>query len=154
MTAAHVSHQQVSRSAPEQLSCKEATDLFTKQTTTINSLWQNYSAVAGVMLIGAGAASVAHPLTWRSMLALSIAFGMFSEGNFVLLWQACRIHVRLAAVIAAKLSSHQTSLDPSYRDALGTLASTANSPTWMMLYHLTIDSCVLAAIWLSAEILR
>jgi len=134
------------------LSAKDATDLFTKQTTAINSLWQNYSAVAGVMLIGAGISAVGHPLTWQPKLALSLAFVMFSQGNFILLRQACRLHVVLQRAIQAKLKPDADPIAPVYREVLGTFASTANSPTWMMLYHLTIDGCVVAAIWWSSAL--
>lgn len=153
MAAGHARQVRAHDVESEELSWKELTDLFTKQTGAINALWQNYSAVAGVMLVGAGAATVAHPLTWRPKLALSLAFGMFSQGNFVLLRQACRIHVRLAAAISGKLAAHDSTLAPPYSDMLRTVASTANSPTWMMLYHFTIDTCVLVAIWLSSVII-
>ena len=125
---------------------RDALDLFGKQTSIINSLWQNYSAVTGV-LIALGISGVKAPLSLTAQLAATVAFSMFSYGNWVLIRQGSTVQTAVKDAIATTLSTG-SDLTVSYRHVLVTLTSTANSARVSSLYHFSIDAAVFAALWL------
>jgi hypothetical protein len=125
---------------------RDAADLFTKQAAAINSLWANYSSVTGVLIgLGVVGAKSGDIGVWPR-IAASLAFAMFSYGNWVLIRQACTIQFSAKATINATLE-RDSEIPSEYSHMLKTLVSTANSVGVSSLYHFTIDAAVLLALW-------
>jgi len=134
-----------------ELQLRDAVDLFTKQTSTINSLWQNYSTVTGVLLgFGINAfkehASDKAALPFGVIAAASVAFAMFSYGNWILIKQACTVQLCLKAAIGTILD-RDSEIAPEYARFIKTLD--ANSVRVSSVYHFVIDFCIFLVLWLA-----
>jgi hypothetical protein len=126
---------------------KDAIDLLYKQTAIINSLWTVY--VAATFAAGGFSALAGEVKTkeWIAV-ALTIAFGAFTFGHWKMLRPELVARWTLREEINAALSKEEPDL--RFGKSLHVLADTASKPYRGLIVHVSIDTCVIAAIWIRA----
>jgi hypothetical protein len=121
---------------------KDAVDLFSKQTSTINGLWTVY--VAATFAAG-GFTAIAGGLGTKVGIAtaLTIAFGAFTFGHWRMLQPELEVRWILREEIGAALTDSM-----KFRKSIDALIHTASKPYKGKIVHISIDMCVFAAIWI------
>ena len=133
--------------AEMQLELKDAIDLLYKQTAIINNLWTVY--VAATFAAGGFAALTGDPIT-RELVAgaLTIAFGAFTWGHWAMLKVELTARRQLAEEIESLLSKKAKGGPVAFAGSIKLVTRTATTTYKGSIAHASIDTCVLAAIWI------
>ena len=127
-------------------------DLFAQYTNISNNLWSVYAATTAVLLGLSIAGTVSAAADGMSPLveawvraAVSVGFGSFSLGNLFLLLRANRVLGSLRSAIEALPNYEPGSQSHT---PLWVIAQGGHPLTYVLIYHLTIDFCAFAALWI------
>ena len=125
-------------------------DLAAQYSSISGNLWSVYAATT-VVLIGlslAGVVQVADdslPAALEASVrgAVTIGFGFFSYGNFILLLDANRVLLAIRDAIVGLPGAKES----GFGEVLSKIADSAHPLMYVPIYHFSIDACVLAALW-------
>ena len=128
-------------------------DLSVQSLSISNNLWAVYAATASIVLglsIAGAVEPTANELLSRTAEAwvrgaITVGFTSFSLGNFLLLLKAYSVEKSLKDSMKKLKESQETSL---FRSSLSVFSEGNVSPKYVWYFHLTIDLCVYAALWM------
>lgn len=126
------------------LALKDAIDLVYKQTGIINGLWTTY--VVATFAAGSFTALNTGEPTTRYIVAaaLTLAFGMFTVGN----WRMLKAELEAREAIGAMLRA--AAPGDGLKDPLERIVGTTGGLVGGRWVHWVIDTCVVVAIWARA----